>query len=151
MSLMSYSNSCCSISASICSSACSILCVKSRSYDCSPSLPDASCSHDSITCTCIFSYVCTSCAPCCTYSYCASFSYLCNSCSFWNFSFNSCNSFYFLHSLFLSLPLCVPLVALFPLFLYFQSYFLQKWVYSKLAAFLFLHVVDNIPLALVAH
>ena len=58
---------------------------------------------------------------------------------------------YFLHSPFLRLPLCDSLIVLLPLFLYSHSCFLYKWICLELAAFLFLHVIENLPLAPVTH
>lgn len=91
---MSCSNSCWSISVSICSSACSISWAKSCCYDGSPYQHDASCSYESTIYTGVVSFFCTSCTPYCTCSYYASFYCLWNSCSFWSFPLNSCKSFF---------------------------------------------------------
>ena len=57
----------------------------------------------------------------------------------------------FLHSSLLLLLLRDSLVVFLPFRLYSQSFFLHKWIYSELASILFVHVIDNIPLALVTH
>lgn len=58
---------------------------------------------------------------------------------------------YFFYSLLIPLPSHDALVTLFPLWLNSHSYLFCKWICSKLAAFLLLHVVDNLPLPFVAH
>lgn len=45
----------------------------------------------------------------------------------------------------------VSLVSLFPVRVYIHNYSLQKLIYLELVAFLFLHVIDNLPLSLVMH
>ena len=56
----------------------------------------------------------------------------------------------FPHSQFFSLHLSVPLITLLPLHLYYQSFFLHKWVCSEFAALFYLFVVNNLSLAFVA-
>ena len=93
MRSVSCSNSCYSMFASNCWSACSISWAKSHSSDGSPCLPSASYSDESTTCTGAVQSVCTCCAPCCICDCYASISCLHSSCCFRSFSLNSCNSF----------------------------------------------------------
>ena len=51
----------------------------------------------------------------------------------------------------LPLPLRDSHVTLVPIFFYSHSFFLYQWICSELAAFLFLNVIDNLPLAVFAH
>ena len=137
MRSMSFSDSCCFISISIYSSACSISLVKSCSCGGSPGLPDTNCFDESTTCMSAVSSIYTSHSPCCTCSCCTFFSYSFRSCYF-----NSCKSFYVSSILHFSLYLCCfscRVVAFFPL--------LQK-MFSELAPFLFLNSINNLPLAL---
>lgn len=55
----------------------------------------------------------------------------------------------FLHPLFISLPLHVPLVMLSSFCLYLQRCFLQKWAYFEFVALLYLCTINNVSLAFV--
>lgn len=90
-------------------------------------------------------YAC--CTSCCVCPYCASFSCLRNSYSSQSCLFNSCNSFIVSSILFfISMSLCIPPIAFWPLRLYLQSCFLHKWVCFELVALFCLCVVNNISL-----
>lgn len=107
MRSISYSNSCCSMSASNCLSFYSISCAKSCPYNASPYSPDANYSDESTTWMSATSSICTWCAPFCMCFCCAFISCLWNSCSFQSCSLSSCNYFFASSILFLSFCLHV--------------------------------------------
>jgi len=101
----SYSNSCCSMSASNCTITCSISWEKPCPCDGSPCSPNASYSDESTTCMGATSSLYTWCVAWCIYFCYASFSCWHSYGSFQSFSLHSCNSFSASSILFLSLYL----------------------------------------------
>ena len=111
MRSLSYSNSCCSMSASNCCSACSISWEKSCSYDGSPYLNYAIWYDKSTTCTGDVSSISHVTSPYWIYFFYTSLYFLCNSYSFHSFSLSSGNSFSASSILLLSLCLCMILLS----------------------------------------